>query len=147
VDGGLLEQKSGAFACGETLRFARSCGPCLRVHGNRGVFLAWPWPGLNGFRERGSLISEGFFPLASWAAVLVAAWFIVHRHFPAGLTRKVFYWTAQGKVVGHAGPDLAGSVRPLFPGIALMFVLGIYPQLFGRNDQQHGNEPRAGGET
>ena len=84
-------------------------------------------PGLNGFVGE-FLIFKGVFPLATWATLLSTLGLLVTAVFILTVIQRVFNgplnekWSAFG--------DLTPGERAIvLPAIALMFVLGIYPQL------------------
>ncbi len=84
-------------------------------------------PGLNGFVGE-FLIFKGVFPLAAWATALSTLGLLVTAVFILTVIQRVFNgplnekWSAFG--------DLTPVERAIvLPAIALMFVLGIYPQL------------------
>jgi NADH-quinone oxidoreductase subunit M len=84
-------------------------------------------PGLNGFVGE-FLIFKGAFPLATWATALSTLGLLVTAVFILTVSQRVFHgplnekWSAFG--------DLTVPERLIvLPAIALMFVLGIYPQL------------------
>jgi NADH-quinone oxidoreductase subunit M len=91
------------------------------------VFASLGLPGLNGFTGE-FLIFKGAFPLASWAAVLSALGLLVTAVFLLTLMQRVFHGPLNPAWSGFA--DLTTAERCLLaPAIALMFVIGIYPQL------------------
>ena len=91
------------------------------------LFSSLGLPGLNGFVGE-FLIFKGAFPLATWATALSTLGLLVTAVFILTVSQRVFHgplnekWSAFG--------DLTVSERLIvLPAIALMFVLGIYPQL------------------
>ncbi len=84
-------------------------------------------PGLNGFIGE-FLIFKGAFPLATWATALSAVGLLLTAVFILTLSQRVFHGPLNERWSKLA--DLTVSERLLvLPGIVLMFVLGIYPQL------------------
>ena len=91
------------------------------------LFSSLGLPGLNGFVGE-FLIFKGVFPLATWATALSTLGLLVTAVFILTVIQRVFNgplnekWSAFG--------DLTPGERAIvLPAIALMFVLGIYPQL------------------
>lgn len=83
-------------------------------------------PGLNGFVGE-FLIFKGVFALAPWAAALSVIGLLVTAVFLLTFLQRVFH----GPLNEHwkSMPDLSGKERWIVaPAIALMFVIGIYPQ-------------------
>jgi len=90
------------------------------------VFASLGLPGLNGFTGE-FLIFKGAFPLASWATVLSAAGLLVTAVFLLTFLQRVFHGPLNPSRSGFA--DLTTAERCLLaPAVALMFVIGIYPQ-------------------
>jgi NADH-quinone oxidoreductase subunit M len=91
------------------------------------VFSSLGLPGLNGFVGE-FLIFKGAFPLAPWATALSAAGLLLTAIFLLTLMQRIFHGPLKEKWSAFA--DLTLRERLLVaPAIALMFVLGIYPQL------------------
>ena len=91
------------------------------------LFSSLGLPGLNGFAGE-FLIFKGVFPLTTWATALSVAGLLVTAVFILTVIQRVFNgplnekWSAFG--------DLTPGERwVVLPAIALMFLLGIYPQL------------------
>jgi len=91
------------------------------------LFSSLGLPGLNGFVGE-FLIFRGAFPLATWATSLAVIGLLATAIFILTILQRVFYgplnlrWSTM--------PDLTTSERlALLPSIAIMFVLGVYPQL------------------
>jgi NADH-quinone oxidoreductase subunit M len=124
---GMIEQRSGG------LRGLYDFGGLRRVMpvfcGLMGIalFSSLGLPGLNGFISE-FLILRGAFPLVTWATALSAIGLLLTAVFILTILQRVFNGPlnqAWSKL-----PDLTLRERiALFPAIALMFVLGIYPQL------------------
>jgi len=90
------------------------------------VFASLGLPGLNGFTGE-FLIFKGAFPLATWATVLSALGLLVTAVFLLTLMQRVFHGPLNPTWSGFA--DLTTAERCLLaPAVALMFVIGIYPQ-------------------
>jgi NADH-quinone oxidoreductase subunit M len=91
------------------------------------LFSSLGLPGLNGFVGE-FLIFKGVFPLATWASALSTLGLLVTAVFILTVIQRVFNgplnekWSAFGDLT-------LGERAIVLPAIALMFVLGIYPQL------------------
>ena len=91
------------------------------------LFSSLGLPGLNGFVGE-FLIFKGAFPLASWATALSTAGLLITAVFIVTVIQRVFHGPLDDKWSGFS--DLTSSERWIvLPAIALMFVLGVYPQL------------------
>src|SRR5208283_4186790 len=84
-------------------------------------------PGLNGFIGE-FLIFKGSFPLTPWATSFSVLGLLATAIFILGILQRVFSGPLNPKWISF--PDLTFAERlALAPGIGLMFVLGLYPQL------------------
>jgi NADH-quinone oxidoreductase subunit M len=84
-------------------------------------------PGLNGFIGE-FLIFKGAFPLTTWATALAVIGLLVTAVFILTILQRVFHGPLNEK--WSRLPDLSLAERVVvLPVIALMFVLGVYPQL------------------
>ena len=91
------------------------------------VFSSLGLPGLNGFVGE-FLVFKGVFPLAPWAAAVSTLGLLVTAIFLLTLIQRVFSGPLNGRWAQL--PDLTTAERLLvLPAIALMFVLGVWPQL------------------
>jgi NADH-quinone oxidoreductase subunit M len=91
------------------------------------LFSSLGLPGLNGFVGE-FLIFKGAFPLVTWATALSVIGLLVTAIFILTILQRVFNGPLNEK--WSKLPDLSVGERALvIPAIALMFVLGIYPQL------------------
>ena len=91
------------------------------------LFSSLGLPGLNGFIGE-FLIFKGTFPLATWATSLSVLGLLITAIFILTVLQRVFNGPLNEKWAKL--PDLTIGERVLvLPAIALMFVLGIYPQL------------------
>ena len=91
------------------------------------LFSSLGLPGLNGFIGE-FLIFKGSFPLTAWATSLSVLGLLVTAIFILGILQRVFSGPLNPKWVTF--PDLTSGERlALAPAIALMFALGLYPQL------------------
>jgi NADH-quinone oxidoreductase subunit M len=91
------------------------------------LFSSLGLPGLNGFVGE-FLIFKGTFPLATWPASVSVLGLLLTATFILTILQRVFSGPLGEK--WSQMPDLTTGERLalLFP-IALMFVLGLYPQL------------------
>ena len=90
------------------------------------LFSSLGLPGLNGFVGE-FLIFKGVFPLAPWAAAISTIGILVTAIFLLTLIQRVFCGPLNERWAKM--PDLTTAERFLvLPSIALMFVLGIWPQ-------------------
>jgi NADH-quinone oxidoreductase subunit M len=90
------------------------------------LFSSLGLPGLNGFVGE-FLIFKGAFPLATWAVALSVIGLLITAVFILTVLQRVFNGPLNLKWTNL--PDLSLTERVLIlPGIALMFLLGIYPQ-------------------
>jgi len=90
------------------------------------IFSSLGLPGLNGFAGE-FLIFKGVFPLAPWAAAISTIGILVTAIFLLTLIQRVFCGPLNERWAQF--PDLTTSERLLVvPSIALMFILGVWPQ-------------------
>ncbi len=99
--------------------FAGLCGISL--------FSSLGLPGLNGFVGE-FLIFRGVFGLAPWTAAVATLGLLATALFLLTFWQRVFHGPAAGAGVNFRDLD-AGDLIALVPLIALMFALGIFPQL------------------
>jgi NADH-quinone oxidoreductase subunit M len=91
------------------------------------LFSSLGLPGLNGFVGE-FLIFRGAFPLATWATALAVIGLLATAIFILTILQRVF--SGPLNVKWSTMPDLTTTERlALLPPIAIMFVLGVYPQL------------------
>jgi NADH-quinone oxidoreductase subunit M len=91
------------------------------------LFSSLGLPGLNGFVAE-FLIFKGTFSLATWPAAVSVLGLLLTAIFVLTILQRVFSGPLQEK--WSRMPDLTlGERLALLPAIALMFVLGLYPQL------------------
>jgi NADH-quinone oxidoreductase subunit M len=91
------------------------------------LFSSLGLPGLNGFIGE-FLIFKGAFSLTTWATSLSVIGLLITAIFILTILQRVFNGPLNEKWAGL--PDLTLTERVLvLPSIALMFLLGIYPQL------------------
>jgi NADH-quinone oxidoreductase subunit M len=99
--------------------FAGLCGIAL--------FSSLGLPGLNGFVGE-FLIFRGVFGLAPWAASIATLGLLATALFLLTFWQRVFHGPAAGAGVNFRDLD-ATEIATLVPLVALMFVLGVFPQL------------------
>jgi NADH-quinone oxidoreductase subunit M len=91
------------------------------------LFSSLGLPGLNGFVGE-FLIFRGAFPLATWATALAVIGLLATAMFVLTILQRVFSGPLNAR--WSTFRDLTIEERlALLPPIAIMFILGIYPQL------------------
>jgi NADH-quinone oxidoreductase subunit M len=91
------------------------------------IFASLGLPGLNGFPGE-FLIFKGAFPLAPWATSLAVLGLLMTAIFLLTVIQKVFSGPVNPR--WEAMADLTTTEQlAVLPAIALMFVLGLYPQV------------------
>jgi len=91
------------------------------------LFSSLGLPGLNGFVGE-FLIFKGVFPLASWAAGLSVIGLLVTAIFILTILQQVFNGPLNEKWAKLPDLTLAERAQLAVP-IAMMFAIGLYPQL------------------
>ncbi len=123
---GMLEDRGRGLRGLEDFGGLRKVAPVFCGLMGIALFSSLGLPGLNGFIGE-FLIFKGSFPLASWATALAVIGLLVTAIFILTILQRVFNGPLNGK--WSSLPDLNLEERVLVvPAIALMFVLGIYPQ-------------------
>jgi NADH-quinone oxidoreductase subunit M len=123
----LIEKRSGGLRGLEDFGGIRKVVPVFTGLMGIALFSSLGLPGLNGFVGE-FLIFKGVFPLAPWAAALSTLGLLVTAIFLLTIIQRVFCGPLNGRWAQM--PDLTLSERALVAiPIALMFVLGIWPQL------------------
>jgi NADH-quinone oxidoreductase subunit M len=123
----LIEKRSGGLRGLEDFGGIRKVVPVFTGLMGIALFSSLGLPGLNGFVGE-FLIFKGVFPLAPWAAALSTIGLLVTAIFLLTLIQRVFCGPLNAR--WSQMPDLTLSERLLvLPAIALMFVLGLWPQL------------------
>ncbi|MEW6304640.1 MAG: NADH-quinone oxidoreductase subunit M [Verrucomicrobiota bacterium] len=124
---GFLEQRSGGLRKLDDFGGLRKVAPVFCGLMGIAMFASLGLPGLNGFVGE-FLIFKGAFPLTTWAAVLACAGLLVTAVFLLTLLQRVFNGPLNAKWSGFG--DLTQFERiVVIPATALMFVLGIFPQI------------------
>jgi len=125
---GFLEQRGGGLRGLNDFGGVRKVAPVFCGLMGIALFSSLGLPGLNGFVGE-FLIFKGVFPLAPWAAALSVLGLLVTAIFILTILQRVFNGPLNEK--WSKLPDLTLGERALVAiPIALMFVLGLLPQLF-----------------
>ncbi|HEX3987265.1 MAG TPA: NADH-quinone oxidoreductase subunit M [Acidobacteriaceae bacterium] len=123
----LLERRTGGLRGVEDFGGLRRVVPVFCGLMGIAIFASLGLPGLNGFPGE-FLIFKGAFPLATVASSVAVLGLLLTAIFLLTVIQKVFSGRVNPR--WEAMPDLTTTERvALFPAIALMFVLGFYPQL------------------
>ncbi|MFO1498128.1 MAG: NADH-quinone oxidoreductase subunit M [Verrucomicrobiota bacterium] len=124
---GFLERRSGGLRGLNDFGGLRRIAPVFCGLMGIALFSSLGLPGLNGFVGE-FLIFRGVFPLATWAAALATLGLLVTAVFVLTTLQRVFHGPLNERWA--AMPDLSWAERMIMaPAIALMFLLGIYPQV------------------
>ena len=122
----LIEKRSAGLRGLEDFGGIRKIVPVFTGLMGIAIFSSLGLPGLNGFVGE-FLIFKGVFPLAPWAAAIATIGLLVTAIFLLTLIQRVFCGPLNERWAKF--PDLTTRERLLVvPSIALMFVLGIWPQ-------------------
>jgi len=123
----LLEKRSGGLRGLNDFGGLRKIIPIFCGLMGIALFSSLGLPGLNGFVGE-FLIFRGTFPLATWATALAVIGLLATAIFILTILQHVFSGPLNER--WSKLPDLTIRERlELLPPIAIMFVLGIYPQL------------------
>jgi NADH-quinone oxidoreductase subunit M len=123
----LLEKRSGGMRGLNDFGGLRKAIPVFTGLMGIALFSSLGLPGLNGFVGE-FLIFKGSFPLVTWATSLSVIGLMVTALFILGILQRVFSGPLNERWKDL--PDLSLAERlSLAPVIALMFALGLYPQL------------------
>jgi NADH-quinone oxidoreductase subunit M len=123
----LLEKRSGGLRGLDDFGGLRKVAPVFCGLMGITLFSSLGLPGLNGFVGE-FLIFKGTFPLATWPASVSVLGLLLTAIFILTILQRVFSGPLPLKW-SHI-PDLTMAERlTLLPPIALMFVLGLFPQL------------------
>ncbi|MDB6123021.1 MAG: dehydrogenase subunit [Pedosphaera sp.] len=124
---GFLEQRSGGLRGLDQFGGLRKVAPVFCGLMGVSIFASLGLPGLNGFIGE-FLIFKGAFPLVTWATALSVIGLLVTAIFLLTVIQRVFNGPLNGKWASLA--DLSWRERLIvLPATALMFLVGIYPQL------------------
>lgn len=124
---GLIEQRSGGPRGLDDFGGLRRVAPVFCGLMGITVFASLGVPGLNGFVGE-FLIFKGAFPLAPWAAAMSLIGLLVTAVFLLTLMQRVFHGPMAAKWSNFGDLTLREGLL-VVPSIALMFALGLYPQL------------------
>lgn len=125
---GVLESRSGGLRGLHDFGGVRSAAPIFAGFTGIAMFSSIGLPGLNGFVGE-FLIFRGVFGLTPWAAALACLGLLATALFFMKFWQRVFHGPRRGSAAGEF-PDLRGvEYAPLVPLAALMFLLGVAPQL------------------
>lgn len=123
----MLEQRSGGLRGLNDFGGLRKIAPIFCGLMGIALFSSLGLPGLNGFVGE-FLIFKGVFPLSPWAAAVSVIGILVTAIFILTILQRIFSGPLNEQ--WSKLPDLTLGERALVVApIALMFVLGIYPQL------------------
>jgi NADH-quinone oxidoreductase subunit M len=123
----LLEKRTGGIRGLDDFGGLRRVAPIFCGLMGIALFSSLGLPGLNGFIGE-FLIFRGAFPLATWATALAVLGLLATAIVILTILQRVFSGPLNEKWQNF--PDLTiGERLALLPPIALMFVLGIYPQI------------------
>lgn len=123
----LLEKRSGGVRGLNDFGGLRKITPVFCGLMGIALFSSLGLPGLNGFVGE-FLIFKGVFPLSTWAAAVSLSGLLLTAIFILTILQRVFSGPLQER--WSLMPDLTvGERLALLPALALMFVLGVYPQL------------------
>ena len=124
---GFIERRSGGLRGMADFGGLRTAAPVLAGLMGIAIFSSLGLPGLNGFVGE-FLIFSGAFKLVWWSAALAAIGLFVTAVFLLNIIQKVFAGPLPEP--WSKFPDLTSAeILTVAPAIALMFVLGIYPQV------------------
>jgi len=122
----LIEKRSAGVRGLEDFGGLRKTVPVFTGLMGIAIFSSLGLPGLNGFVGE-FLVFKGVFPLAPWAAAISTIGILVTAIFLLTLIQRVFCGPLNERWVKF--PDLTTGERLLvIPSIALMFILGVWPQ-------------------
>jgi NADH-quinone oxidoreductase subunit M len=123
----LLEKRSGGLRGLNDFGGLRKAAPVFCGLMAIALFSSLGLPGLNGFVGE-FLIFKGVFSLATWPAAVSVLGLLLTAIFILTILQRVFSGSLQEKWSQMSDLTL-GERLALLPAIALMFVLGLYPQL------------------
>jgi NADH-quinone oxidoreductase subunit M len=105
----------------------RKVAPVLAGLMGIAMFSSLGLPGLNGFISE-FLIFKGAFPLTGWATSLCTPGLLVTAIFLLGVIQRVFSGPLNARWTQFQDLSIAEKAS-LIPVIAMMFVIGVYPQI------------------
>jgi NADH-quinone oxidoreductase subunit M len=123
----LLERRSGGLRGLHDFGGLRKAMPVFTGLMGIAIFCSLGLPGLSGFPGE-FLILKGVFPIAPWAASLSLLGLLMTAVFLLTVIQKIFSGPLNPRWASIS--DLSTGERlAVFPILALMFLLGLYPQL------------------
>jgi NADH-quinone oxidoreductase subunit M len=123
----LLERRSGGLLDLDDFGGLRRAMPVFSGLMGIALFASLGLPGLIGFPGE-FLIFKGVFPLSWWAAALALLGLLITAVFLLTVLQRVFSGPLRERWAGIRDLTLAERCM-LAPGVGLMFVAGLYPQL------------------
>lgn len=123
----MMENRSGGHRGVNDFGGLRAVAPVFAGLMGVALFSSLGLPGLNGFVGE-FLIFKGAFPLVTWATSISVLGLLVTAIVILGIIQRVFSGPLSERWSGFPDLNLAERLS-LAPAIALMFVLGLYPQL------------------
>ncbi len=124
---GLIEQRSGGLRGLDDFGGLRKAAPVFCGLMGITLFASLGLPGLNGFVSE-FLIFKGSLPLVGWAAAVSTLGLLITAIFLLTILQRVFSGPLQNRWTGWK--DLTTGERlTIAPVVALMFILGIFPQI------------------
>ncbi len=124
---GFIEQRTNGLRHVEAFGGLRNIAPVFCGLMGIALFSSLGLPGLNGFVGE-FLIFKGVFPLAGWAAAVSVLGLLLTAVFILTVMQHVFHGPLNEKWASFGDVTLCERFI-VAPAIALMFLLGIYPQL------------------
>lgn len=125
---GILEERAGGKRTLADFGGVRTAAPILAGLSGIALFSSLGLPGLNGFVGE-FLIFRGVFGLEPWAAAIACLGLLGTALFLLTFWQRVFHGPRRGAAAGEFR-DLRGiEYAPFMPLVALMFLLGVAPQL------------------
>jgi NADH-quinone oxidoreductase subunit M len=125
---GVLEARTGGRRSLDEFGGVRTAAPIFAGLCGIALFSSLGLPGLNGFVGE-FLIFRGVFGLVPWAAAIACLGLLATAIFLLTFWQRVFHGPRSG-AAGAAFSDLRGiEFAPIVPLVALMFALGVAPQL------------------
>lgn len=123
---GILENRSGGLRGLHDFGGVRTAAPIFAGFCGVALFSSLGLPGLNGFVGE-FLVFRGVFGLAPWAAAISCLGLFATAYFLLTFWQRVFHGP-QGASVTRFRDLNALEIATLVPTIALMFILGVWPQ-------------------
>ena len=125
---GVLEARSGGLRGIGDFGGVRSAAPIFAGLCGIALFSSLGLPGLNGFVGE-FLIFRGVFGLAPWAAAIACLGLLATALFLLTFWQRVFHGPRRGAAAAGFADVRGLDYAALVPLVALMFVLGLAPQL------------------